>query len=66
MLRDAVQFEMKAKLFLFVTQHVAKYYEWDEIASEKVIEHFQIHIKKFALLDHALRQGCRLREYFIL
>ena len=57
LLRDAVQFEMKAKLFLFVPQHVAKYYEWDEIVSEKVIEVFPNSYQEIRAAGSCLASG---------
>jgi len=39
-LRDAVQFEMENKLFLFIPQHLAIYYEWEGIVSDTVIDAF--------------------------
>jgi len=40
LLIDTVKTEIRKKLFLFVPQHVASYYEWDGIVSDKVIDAF--------------------------
>jgi hypothetical protein len=57
LLRDAVQFEMTAKLFLFVPQHIAKYYEWGEIVNEKVTEAFPNSYQKIRAAGSCLASG---------
>jgi hypothetical protein len=41
-LMDVFVAELKSYLFLFVPQHVAQYYEWDEIVSQKVVGAFPL------------------------
>jgi hypothetical protein len=48
---------MKAKLFLFVPQHIAKYYECDEIVSEKVIEAFPNSYQEIRAAGSCLASG---------